>query len=185
VAADVIGRGAALLLVLAFLAPSSAVAQPPAATAEVRAAVTALYARYRAAPSADGSPASDDAVYSRRTRDLIARWHRSQPEDEVTPLGDFDWFCQCQDYDEKTFAVTALIVRTGDRAGTFEAAVRYDIGGGNARSLSLVMIREDRDWKVDDILFARETDIAGLRTQLATEIAETERQTRQPTGERP
>jgi hypothetical protein len=179
-----IARATALLLMLACLAPSPAMSQPATSPeSEVKVAVEAIYARYRGSPLA-GGPADDSTRYTSRTAALIARWHSGQPEDEVTPLGDFDWFCQCQDYDEKSFAITALTVRKG-RAGAYEAAIAYDLGWGSKAQLRLILIREQGDWKVDDILFARDTGVGTLRAGLAAEVRDFDKRPRSTPGERP
>ena len=160
-----IARGLAAFLMTASLAPAAALAQPAAPPdSEIKAAVNAIYARYRATPIADEMP-----LFTKRMRDLITRWHKSQPKDEVTPLGDFDWFCQCQDFDSKTFAVKAIALRKG-AAGAYEANVAYNIGWDGDQRLRLVMMVEEGGWKVDDILFAPDTGIKSLRAGLEGEI---------------
>lgn len=161
-----IARTAFALALLASLGTPAAAA-PKDAQASVKSAIHAIYARYRAPASATG--ADDEKVYSSRTRALIARWHAAMPDDEVTTLGDFDWFCQCQDFDDKNFAVTAINLTPG-KAGSYLANVRYAAGWGSRDQLVLVMVPEGGGWKVDDIRFGRKEGVASLRAGLADEI---------------
>jgi hypothetical protein len=172
-----IGRAAAILLLLGALAAGPVASQTAvSAETEIKSAVQSIYARYRTSPLASG-PTDDAALYSRRTADLIARWHAGQPDDDVTTMGDFDWFCQCQDYDEKSFAITRLTVRK--RGGGFhEAGVDYHLGWGSRARLALVMVREGSGWKVDDIRFSRDAATKTLRADLAAEIRQFEKQRR-------
>ncbi|MGF7171440.1 hypothetical protein FHS91_003140 [Sphingobium xanthum] len=177
-----IARATALLLLLGAVAAGPAASQTAvSAEAQIKAAVHHIYARYRRAPLAP-SPADDRALYSSRTADLIARWHAGQPDDDVTTMGDFDWFCQCQDYDEKSFAITSLRVRKRG-AGFFDAQVAYHLGWGSRAGLTLVMVREGSGWKVDDIRFARDAATKTLRADLAAEIGQFEKRRPSRPGE--
>jgi hypothetical protein len=170
-----IERAALILLQLGAAGPVASQTAISAET-EIKTAVERIYARYRTSPLAPG-PADDRAIYSNRTADLIARWHAGQPDDDITTMGDFDWFCQCQDYDEKSFAITSLSVRK-QRAGFYDAQVGYHLGWGSRGGLTLVMVREDSGWKVDDIRFARDAATKTLRADLAAEIGQFEKRRR-------
>lgn len=172
-----IARATALLLLLGAVATGPAASQTAvSAEAQIKAAVQHIYARYQRSPLAPG-PADDRALYSRRTAALIARWHAGRPDDDVTMMGDFDWFCQCQDYDEKSFAITSLRVRKRG-AGFYDAQVAYHLGWGSRAGLTLVMVREGSVWKVDDIGFARDAATKTLRADLAAEIGQFEKRRR-------
>jgi hypothetical protein len=172
-----IARAAAILLLLGVGAAGPVASQTAvSAETEIKAAVEHIYLRYRTSPLAPG-PADDGAIYSSRTATLIARWRAGRPDDDVTTMGDFDWFCQCQDYDEKSFAITSLRVRKRG-AGFFDAQVAYHLGWGSRAGLTLVMVREGSGWKVDDIRFARDAATKTLRADLAAEIGQFEKRRR-------
>ncbi|MBO9602674.1 MAG: DUF3828 domain-containing protein [Novosphingobium sp.] len=140
--------------------------------ADIDAAVTALYAPYGAdAPEWDATRALHN--YSKETEALIARWNKVQPVDEVTELGDFDWLCECQDWDSSAFKLTiephdSLV---GDRV---EVKARIDLGEGDgddeSRDERLLMVKEDGAWKLDDLF--SESFPKGLKAALKAAIAD-------------
>ena len=161
----------ALALPLLCLAPSGLAARAPdPAPAQIKATVEALYAIYRREPMRPGY-SENLAPYTRRTRDLIRQWQAHQPRDEVTTFSDFDWFCQCQDWDSKRFAVLSTTVRKMRGPG-YEVAVSYDLGWNARRRIRFVMLREEGGWKVDDILFADPSGMPSLRAGLTAELKE-------------
>jgi Protein of unknown function (DUF3828) len=156
----------ALLIGLALIAAGP----PPLTKAEgisLRAAIRAIYAPY-SLPSRETESIARP-VYSARTRALINRWSETRPFDEVTPMAESDWFCQCQDWDPAATRLRAILItpRTANRA---EAKATYMIGWNEDRSLRFLMIREGGKWKVDDLLY--DDEYVSLTTQLRKEIAE-------------
>jgi len=161
----------ALIPALLCLAPGGLAARAPdPAPAQIKATIEALYAIYQREPMGPGY-SENLAPYTRRTRDLIRQWQTHQPRDEVTTFSDFDWFCQCQDWDSKRFAVLATTVRKMRGPG-YEAVVSYDLGWNARRRIRFVMLREEGGWKVDDILFAEPAGMPSLRAGLAVELKE-------------
>jgi hypothetical protein len=151
---------------LLALAPATG---KPAATPDrqIRATIERLYAVYRRDAAAPGY-SETMTPFTARTRRLIGQWRAHLPPDEVTDMGDFDWFCQCQDWDAKAFAVTRIGLRkAGPRA--YDAAVSYALDRDTKRSLRLVMMFEDSGWKVDDMIFGDGPPRA-LRASLVAEM---------------
>jgi hypothetical protein len=148
----------------------------PAATAPrddagVRAAVTALFAPYA---QASHVPLAEALTYTTATRALIDEWRRTQPEDEVTFLGDFDWLCQCQDWESTQFRVTQQDIEwTGDDAAT--VTVNYTQMTDRSAQLRLMMARQGGAWKIADMEFAEGDKL--FTTHLREEIAEARRTT--------
>jgi Protein of unknown function (DUF3828) len=143
---------------------------PPLSKADdnsLRAAIKAIYAPY-SLPSRE-TESTARPVYSARTRALITRWSETRPLDEVTPMAESDWFCQCQDWDPAATRLRSILIkpRTPNRA---EAKATYMIGWDEDRSLRFLMIREGGKWKVDDLLY--DDEYVSLTTQLRKEIAE-------------
>jgi Protein of unknown function (DUF3828) len=152
----------ALLLIAATPAPITR-----ADNSAIRAAIKTIYAPY-VDPTKEIS-AFEAPVFSARTKALIALWSNRRTSDEVSPLSQGDWFCQCQDWDSPGFRVTAIKIQPQAK-GKIIATVSYDLGWDEVRSLKFLMIRERGRWKVDDLLY----DDASIRltTELRREIAE-------------
>jgi len=148
------------------LAACSAPAQADEAKA-VDAAVTALYAPYGAeAPDWDAVRALEN--YSKATSVLIDKWEAGLPEDEVTDLADFDWLCECQDWDSKAFKL-AIQPHGQPANGKIDITARIDLGWDEARDERFAMVKEAGAWKVDD--FFSESFPDGLKAALSEAIA--------------
>jgi hypothetical protein len=132
--------------------------------AAIRVAVTNLYAPYKRTDFKGYE--RDLTPWTRRTRDLIQRWRGGRPLGAVTPMGNFDWLCQCQDWDAKTFALTSVVPRRGEK-GVYGVDIAYSQGLGGGNRLALDMLFEDGRWRVDDIRFQ---DGRSLRASLAGEM---------------
>jgi hypothetical protein len=160
------GRIRAAFMLPIFAVTLIAAGLPRADDAAIRAAIRAIYAPYNA-PEVETS-SMDRRVFSVRTQALINRWQNRRPTDEVTPMSESDWFCQCQDWDSKGFRVTAITLHALAK-GKVRAKVSYDLGWDEARTLTFVMLGERGQWKVDDLLY--EDEYGSLTKQLAKEIA--------------
>jgi hypothetical protein len=73
----------------------------------------------------------------------------SADPDEVEDLADFDWLCECQDWDAASFtlAIAPHPEPAGDRT---EVTARYHIGFGEYRETRFVLVRESGVWLIDD-----------------------------------
>jgi len=127
--------------------------------------VAALYAPYaRAEMHGDAG----EGHWSAETAALVKRWKVVTPADEVDDLGDFDWLCHCQDWDHKAFRVHVQ----GQRMigpDLVELRVRLTLVPGSQVGERLLLKREGRDWRVDDVIA---TDLPrGLKVALHRTIA--------------
>lgn len=131
-----------------FLIAAAAVLSPADAAA-VDTAIAAIYRPYRADPS-NPTAVWDRPIWSAAVRALIAQWQKVIPKDEPDSLNDGDWLCQCQDWDDGKFTARVLS-RRALGPGLAEATVRVDLGFGDTRDVRLVMRREGRAWKIDEM----------------------------------
>ena len=135
-------------MILAALALSAA----PLAAATPQQAVAAIFAPYRRVQideAAWGAP-WDRPIFTPRLRALIARWSAVTPPDEVDTLSDFDWLCQCQDWDARVFRASVV---SQHRLGPdrIEVRVAIRIAPGASRQARLVLQRQDRRWLIDEM----------------------------------
>lgn len=159
-----------VLVALPLAAACSAATSAPAKADEgaaVDRAVTALYAPYgQEQPNWDAVRALKN--YSQETEALIAKWEKGLPEDEVTELGDFDWLCECQDWDSKAFKLT-IQPHGPVTDGKAEVSAKIDIGFDESRDERFLMVKEGDGWKVDDLF--SESFPKGLKVALQEAIA--------------
>jgi len=154
------------LLALPLAAACSAPAQADD-TKAVDAAIANLYAPYGAqAPDWDAVRAQQN--YSAATAALIGEWEKGLPPDEVTDLADFDWLCECQDWDSSKFKLTVL-PHAAPKDGKAEVTAKVDIGWDEAREQRFVMVKEADGWKVDDMV--SQSFPQGLKVALREAIA--------------
>jgi Protein of unknown function (DUF3828) len=152
----------ALLLIAATPAPITR-----ADNAAIRAAIKVIYAPYL--DPAKEISAFEAPVFSARTTALIKQWRNRRSSDEVSPLSQGDWFCQCQDWDSPGFRVTAIKIQPQAK-GKVIANVSYDLGWDEVRNLKFVMIRERGKWQIDDLISSG--GYPSLTNGLRQEIAE-------------
>ena len=145
-------------------------ALPAADSAAIDARVKAMFRPY-SLPSTSKS-AWEYPIFSAETAALIAHWQRVLPKDEPDALDDGDWFCLCQDFDQKAFRAAPSAAQT-IAPGVAEVRVRLNLGSGETRSERLVFKREANGWRLDD-LFAAEDFPSGLKQKLRETIAEDE-----------
>ncbi|KUR70444.1 hypothetical protein AQZ52_16635 [Novosphingobium fuchskuhlense] len=129
-------------MILAALALAAA----PAATPD--AAIAAIYAPFRQADMRDA--AWERPIFTPRLKALIARWRAVTPTDEVDDLSDFDWLCQCQDWDAGGLGerITARRVLAPARR---LITVRLGKAPGRRETLRFLLERSGRRWLVDDM----------------------------------
>jgi hypothetical protein len=152
-----------------------------AMSAHDRAAVDAMvlsiyqpYSRSSASDDNGGAANWEQPIFSAGTAALIAHWVRVQPKDGPDDLNDGDWFCMCQDYDNKKFRATIGAHRQL-RPNVMQVQVSVDLGTGDPRrNLRFIFNREGRSWKLDNI-FARDGFENGLKVALRRTIAADEK----------
>jgi len=145
-------------------------ALPAADSAAIEARVKAMFRPY-SLPSNAKSP-WEYPIFSAETAALIAHWQRVQPKDEPDALNDGDWFCLCQDFDQKKFRAVPSPAQSV-APGVAEVRVSVDLGFDEPRAERLVFKREANGWRLDD-LFADPDFPRGLKQKLRETIAEDE-----------
>jgi hypothetical protein len=126
-------------MILAALALTAATPQ---------AAITAIYAPFRQADMQDA--AWERPIFTPRLKALIAKWRAVTPADEVDDLSDFDWLCQCQDWDSPTFRTRIM---ASHRLGPGRRAVTVALGQapGRRERVRFVLSQAGGQWRIDDI----------------------------------
>lgn len=150
---------------LTALATASPAAAKVPANKEVAAALDRIYGHYRRPDNATAD--WEQPVFTAALRGKIQAWRRDAG-DEPTDLSDFGWFCDCQDWDAKTFRAEKRAVRELGR-NRIEVQVHVTVGWGGATDQRLILVREGGKWLVDD-LFPRSTP-EGIRRGLQRETA--------------
>jgi hypothetical protein len=166
----------AALFGTAFSVP--VVAKSPASSDEqaVRAIITKVYEGYSRLETDDQTETEVasryEPPYSATLSLLVARWSNlMEANDELYNLNSFDWYCQCQDFDNtKAKIVKQTYAAVGkDR---IDANIRFSAGWNTTQPLLFRFRREGGAWKLDDLKFA-----AGgtLRRDLASDIKDATR----------
>lgn len=157
---------------MGFLLLAAAVL-PASDQASVDLEIRRIFAPYQQEESAPEA----QPLYSAETAALIARWEAVRPTDEVDDLSDGDWFCQCQDWDWRSFKVAPGATRrlSGDLV---DVPVRLDIGWNTRREARLQLKREGGAWRLDDLFFADGME-GGLKQALRDTIRADEALARQ------
>jgi hypothetical protein len=133
-------------MILAALALTAlALAATPASAATPQAAIATIYApfndtRMQVAPF-------DRPIFTPQLKALITKWLAVTPNDEVDDLSDFDWLCQCQDWDSPIFRARIVGNR---RLGPGRRAVTVSLGSRHA-PLRFVLQQAGGQWLIDDI----------------------------------
>lgn len=143
-------------------APAPAPASPPTQSAEsaeadsasAEAFVRRIYARF----SQETAETAEAAPYSARLTALLAENARLTPAGDQGYL-DSDPFCGCQDWDSFSLDNVAIIPIGDDR---LDGAVTFTNRGVRAQH-AVVMVREQGQWRVDDVISGRDGSVfAGL-----------------------
>ena len=121
-------------------------AATPVATPE--AAVAAIYAPFRKPDTTDA--AWERPIFTPRLKALIARWRAVAPTDEVDELSDFDWLCQCQDWEEGGLH-ERITARRALGPGRLLVSVTLGKAPGRRERLRFAFARIGGQWLVDDI----------------------------------
>lgn len=122
-----------------------ALAAAPATAATPQAAIAAIYASFNDTRMSGAS--FDRPIFTPQLRALIAKWRAVTPTDEVDDLSDFDWLCQCQDWDSPTFRARIIANR---KVAPGRRAVTVRLNGPPA-PLRFVLQQVGGQWLIDDI----------------------------------
>jgi len=143
--------------------PTADTAAPAAAAPDVDASVTAFYAPYMRVYTTGDPAVWERSIYSAGLTKLIDRWEAGLVEEELNELQDFDWLCECQDYDHTTFKPT---IRPHEASAGGRATIDVDlsIGWGETRTQRLDLVLEDGEWRIDDMRSEAFPD--GLKAEL-------------------
>jgi Protein of unknown function (DUF3828) len=177
-----VAAGAALSLLVA--APPTLAKKPVGADeAAVRHIINRVYEGYSrpfeelfpelpddAPPRPDNSPglAIDgyETPYSASLASLVEKWLPFARGDEVGAMNDFDWYCQCQDFDPKTAKITAQNYRSKSK-NKMEVKVSFTAGWDEGSPLTFYFIRENGMWVMDDLRFDGGSTLRkGLRSDI-------------------
>ena len=142
-----------------------ALAAAPAPVATPEAAVAAIYVPYKQEGADTGAPC-ERPIFTPRLKALIATWRAVTPSDEVDDLSDFDWLCQCQDWDAPKFRTR---ITSNRPLGPGRRGVLVVLGGKHDRPerVRFVLQQTDGAWLIDDI-FA-----SGFRSGLRATLVRT------------
>jgi Protein of unknown function (DUF3828) len=170
-----------VLFSAAFSVPT--IAKSPVAADEqlVREIIGKVYEGYSRStpdtPTAEEAAATEavsryEPPYSATLTPLIKRWTKlMEANDELYNLNSFDWYCQCQDYDNSK----AKIVRQTYKAAgkdRIDANVIFSAGWNAKQPLLFRFKREGGAWKLDDLKFHSS---GTLRGDLASDIKDAEK----------
>lgn len=110
--------------------------------------IRAIYAPY-AQDDPDWETLREASMYSAATSALIDQWMAGADPEIVEDLADFDWLCECQDWDAAAFELTIKPhpAPVDDRV---EVSARYHIGLGEVRETRFQLVRENGAWLIDD-----------------------------------
>jgi hypothetical protein len=171
-------RGALVAALLGVALVSPAQAKKPAAEDEaaIRAMIDQVYAGYYRATAAEQetdnyTPANEyELPFSATLGPLIARWEEAVTGEELYSYNSFDWYCQCQDYDEKSARMISqkYALKGKDRilATILFSPGRFD-GRDSGEPLIFTFKRESGAWKLDNLKFS---DGSTLRKGLPQDI---------------
>jgi len=131
-------------MILAALALAAA----PASAATPQAAIAAIYAPFNDTRMQGAT--FDRPIFTPQLKALIAKWRAVTPDDEVDDLSDFDWLCQCQDWEAPTFRTRIIRNRA---LGPARRTVTVALGGPNnpQAPVRFVLQRMGGEWLIDDI----------------------------------
>jgi hypothetical protein len=155
-------------MIIAALALAAAPAPAATALAAVtpEAAIAAIYAPFR---QEDVHFAVwERPIFTPHLKAMFAQWRAVAPTDDVDDLSDFDWLCQCQDWDEggpRERVLRSRALGPGRRMMT----VALGRAPGRHARLRFVLQRIGSQWLIDDIFASGFR--GGLRATLVRTIA--------------
>lgn len=166
----------AALFSAALVAPAFAKNPAPSDEQAVRAIIGKVYEGYSRLETDDATTTEAasryEPTYSATLAPLVARWtNLMEANDELYTLNSFDWYCQCQDFDNTKAQIVKQSYKLGS-ADRIDANIRFSAGWNKAQPLLFRFRREAGAWKLDDLKFA-----AGgtLRRDLASDIKDAEK----------
>ena len=155
-----IGRFAGFAVAVALLFSAAQAAEP--ADAEVRASVQQFYAPF--ASDTVAMPDWELPIFTAETAVMIRDWREALGDEPIDDLSSFGWLCECQDWDAAAFRVTVTSVELAGKDHAI-VAVTVEQGWGSKVEQKLELLREDGDWRLDDML--SDSFPNGLKAELA------------------
>jgi hypothetical protein len=145
-----------------ILAALALVASPVGAVTP-QAAIAAIYAPFNDTRMQGAS--FDRPIFTPQLKALMAKWIAVTPTDEVDDLSDFDWLCQCQDWDSPTFRARIIGNR---KLAPGRRAMTVRLNSPHA-PLRFFLQNVRGQWLIDDIFASGFR--GGLRASLIRTIA--------------
>lgn len=110
-----------------------------------QAAIATIYAPFNDTRMQGAS--FDRPIYTPQLKALISKWRAVTLTDEVDDLSDFDWLCQCQDWDSPTLRARII---GNQRLGPGRRSVTVRLNGPQT-SLRFVLHQVEGHWLINDI----------------------------------
>jgi hypothetical protein len=83
---------------------------------------------------------------------LIIKWDKSLPDDQVFEMNNFDWYCQCQDWDSKSAKIVSEEYKTVD-----ENHINVEVAFVSDQNITTELIfkftKSGKTWLIDDLIF--------------------------------
>jgi hypothetical protein len=118
----------------------------------------------------DADLLKEKTLYTLSLRAILDRWNRIAHGDEIYGMNDFDWYCQCQDFDPKTAKLVSQksTIRGKD---AIDVVTRFSAGWGDKKGSRMLFKfkREGSAWKIDELIME---DNLSLRAGLLGDIKE-------------
>jgi hypothetical protein len=166
----------AVLFSAAFAVPALAKSPAPSDEQAVRAIIAKVYEGYSRLETDDAATTEAasrfEPPYSATLAPMVARWtNLMEANDELYTLNSFDWYCQCQDFDNTKAKIVKQTYKASG-ADRIDANIRFSAGWNKSQPLLFRFRRDAGAWKLDDLKFA-----AGgtLRRDLASDIKDAEK----------
>jgi hypothetical protein len=151
------------VVVLALATPAAA-----QSSAEADRFIREIYAPY-SEEEPDWETLREKSMYSAATSALIDEWMAGASPDEVEDLADFDWICDCQDWDAPTFKLT-IAPHPEPQDDRVEISTSFHIGYRDNREMRYLLVRENGAWLIDD-QFSESAFPQGLKAALREAMA--------------
>jgi hypothetical protein len=164
-----------------FLAVATAAAQPKPSDpdeAQVRALVKSIYARY----NHDIPDMGPLPPYSPSTAAMYEQYNVLTKDEDVSWLSEFDHYCRCQDFDEKTARLLGVTIARLS-PDLIDATARYVMTRGDQGKSTRIRFQKTGTWKIHDVFWGDEE--TSLRGKLAETIAENSIATKPRVAQKP
>ncbi len=150
----------------ALMSPVHAKTPLPTDEAAVREIVAKVYEGYSSptddlategVEAVEGGPDTYQPPYTDTLGTQVARWSNlMKATDELYNMNSFDWYCQCQDFDNKTAKIVKQSYKSAGK-DRIDANILFSTGwvekGHAGAPLLFRFKREGGAWKLDDLRF--------------------------------